>query len=367
MKLKPLIVTVIILAALSAAAHFLTRLPIPPSAADPRVGQAIVDRATLEQAAQLRLTGNSLTVLLARQPDASWRVASYHDLPADFDKLSRFVDKLTNAKVQRFVTANPDRLARLEFGGQQFALLDAAGHELWSLTLGKNAEAGGCFIHFGDEQKAYLASLDPWFDPVAKDWADTSLLNLKPADIARVEIGFEAAPAVVASRAKTGDPLTAATAPAGQQLAADKIDSLLDQLIKLRFSDTSDPADPGAIAAKQHARTFKLITFDGKTYTLALGRKPEEKITKPAGAVHAPISPNSDLKSQIDALVKQASATKTETIPAGPVYAFIACSEASAPVNALMQKRAFQIDDKNYTGLPEKPGDLFVPAPAAKP
>ncbi|MGA3006597.1 MAG: DUF4340 domain-containing protein, partial [Opitutaceae bacterium] len=253
MKIKTLVVLVVVLAALSAAAYYLTRLPASPAGADPRVGQPVVDRPTIEKAAQLRLTGNGTTVLLTKQPDASWRITNDYDLPADFDKLSLFVSDLANAKVQRFVTANPERLARLEFTDRRIALLDAAGHELWSLAVGKNADGGGCFVRFGAEPNAYLASLNTWTDPVAKNWADSTLLKLKSADIAKAEIGFASAPPVVISRAKTGDSFSAAGRPAGRLLATDKINSLLDQLSTLRFSDLSDPADPNAAAAKQHS------------------------------------------------------------------------------------------------------------------
>jgi hypothetical protein len=336
MKIKTLVAVVVVLAALSVAAHFLTRLPAPPPG-DLRVGRPILDHAILDQASQLRLTGNGTTVLLVKQPDASWRVASYYDLPVNFKKVSRFVDGLANARIQRFVTANPDRLARLEFGDRKIVLLDAGGHELWSITLGKEADAGGCFVHFGDEPTAYLANLDEWIDPVAKNWADSTLLDLEPSEVARFEIGFDGATSVVVSRGKAGAPFAATPAPASQLLAAGKVDSLLNQLVRLHFTDTSDPANPDALAARQHARTFKLTTFEGKTYTITLGCTPA--IASPAAKAQVPSSPT------------------------GPVYAFITCSDPSAPVNALTQKRSWQIDQQVYASLPEKPGDLFRPAP----
>lgn len=56
-----------------------------------------------------------------------------------------------------------------------------------------------------------------------------------------------------------------------------------------------------------------------------------------------------------------------ETIPAGPVYAFVTHSDDSAPVNALMQKRAFQVYEYTFTGLPQTPDELFEPAATAEP
>jgi hypothetical protein len=52
-----------------------------------------------------------------------------------------------------------------------------------------------------------------------------------------------------------------------------------------------------------------------------------------------------------------------ETIPAGPVFAFITHSDASAPINGLMQKRAFEVSDFALTSLPQKASDLFEPVP----
>jgi hypothetical protein len=56
-----------------------------------------------------------------------------------------------------------------------------------------------------------------------------------------------------------------------------------------------------------------------------------------------------------------------ETIPAGPVFVNITHSDGSASVNALMQKRAFQISDYTFTSLPQKSDELFEPAPVAAP
>ena len=42
-------------------------------------------------------------------------------------------------------------------------------------------------------------------------------------------------------------------------------------------------------------------------------------------------------------------------------------SDAAAPVNAAMAKRAYQISDYTFTGLPQKADELFEPAPAPAP
>lgn len=379
MKIKSLIVTVLVLAALSIAV-FIARRPAPPAAADARINQSLVDSAAIDKAAKLRLSDAGKTVDLVRQADGTWRVPSYYDLPADFSKLSGFVANLTEAKIQRLVTSAPDRIARLEFKDTKVELLDAADKPVFSATLGKNAEVGGGrYVKFGAEAKAYLVNLSAFLDTEAKNWANAELLNLKADDIARIEIPFAEGGPIVVSRAKKEDPWTADKTPAGQRIKADKIATVLSSVGNIRFSDSTAPDDANAVVAKANLRSFKVTTFDNKSVTVALGRKPEEKKLKP-------LAPAADGKTGPGALGSVADLTKKEepakdgkpadgkplapefeTIPAGPVFAFVAHSDAAAPVNAAMQKRAYQISDYTFTGLPQKADELFEPVPAAAP
>src|SRR5688572_15391079 len=142
MKIKTLVVTVLVLAALALGAY-IARRPEAPKSADARIGQPLVDRATIEKAQKLRISDAGKTVELVRQADGTWRVPSYHDHSADFSKLSGFVGNLTDAKLQRLVTTSADRIGRLEFKDTKIELLDASDKLLVSLVLGKNAEVGG--------------------------------------------------------------------------------------------------------------------------------------------------------------------------------------------------------------------------------
>ena len=389
MKLKTLSLVVAVLAVLSAITWYVQR-PAPPPSADARVGQPLANAATLEKAVKVRLGDQGKSLLLVKAADGVWHVPDYYDFPADFSKLAKLVGDLTDARLQRLVTSNPERIGRLEFNDSKITFLDGADKELWSVTLGRNADSGGRFVRFGTEQKAYLATYNGFLDVDPKSWADAQLLNLTTDDVARVEISFPeaATPVVSVARAKKEDPFAADKTPEGQKLKADAITSVLNSLATLRFSDTSDPADPNAVAAKTHARTVKITRFDGKTVTLALGRKPEEKIIKPASAAPADASkagPNGmlsalqgdkkDTAPAADDAAKPGNGpaktleSATETVPAGPVYAFVSDSDAKAPINALMAKRAFQVPDYSLTSLPQSPDDLFeaASAPAATP
>lgn len=355
MKLKTLAVAVVILAVLSAAAYWANRSPAA-APSDSRIGQPLVATSIAGDIARIRVTDQGKSVEAVRQPDGTWRVPSYYDFPADFSKVSTLVSDATSAKIDRLVTTNPDRIARLGFGGSSIAFLDATGRTLAAVDLGRNADTGGRFVRFGPEPKAYLASFNSYLDAEPKDWADPNLMNLKGDDVAKIEIPFDQGPPVVVARTKADQPWTSASTPSGEQVSADKISGLLSSLDSLHFTDTADPSAATVVAARAHERVFKLTTFDGKTTVVALGRKPEE--TKPAPAAAKPAEAKKDAQAP--------APPPPETIPAGPVYVFFASPDPSAPINALMARRAFQIDDYVFTSLPQKAAELFEAAPSKK-
>lgn len=374
MKIKTLVVSIIVLAVLAVGAYVLQR-PSPPPPADARLNQAMVDRAAIEKAAKIRISDAGKTLELTRQADGSWKVPSYFDMPADFSKLSGFVGSLTEAKLQRLVTSNAERIGRLEFKDTKVELLDASDKVVFTVTLGKNPETGGGrFVRFGDEQKAFLASFSAWLDTEARNWANAELTNIKPDDVAKIEIPFAEGGPITVSRTKKEDAWTADKTPAGQKVKADRIASLLSSVGTVRFTDSSATDDANAVAAKANQRSFKLTTFDGKTISVAMGRKPEEKKLKPPAASADGKTGPAALGSVADLAKKEEAkpgekkddkplAPEFETIPAGPVFAFVSHSDASAPVNSHMAKRAFQIAEYTFTGLPQKADELFEAAP----
>ncbi|MFI5357679.1 MAG: DUF4340 domain-containing protein [Opitutales bacterium] len=364
MKLKPLALAVAVLAVLSVAAFFLTRPP-QVRGADPRVGQPLIDGPIVAKAAELRLTDGGKTVTLKQRPDRTWVVSSYYDFPADFGKLSGFVHDLSAATIQRFVTANPERWSQLGFKDSSVTLLDASGHLLWSLTLGNNADTGGRFVRFDDEERGYLAKLDAWLDDESRNWADTTLTRLKPDDVAKVEITWPDAPSIVAARAKPAETFHAVSSPVGQQVRADVLSTLIRSLTDLHFSDTAPREDPDAVAANQHDRTIRLTTFAGELLTIKLGRRPESKKLKAVAAPTAAKTPPVLPAKPGDAKASDAKPAEPEyeTVPAGPVFVVISSSDTKAGINAMMAKRAFKVADYSFTSLPQTPKDLFEPIP----
>jgi hypothetical protein len=359
MKLRTLVISVALLAVLSVVVFFRNRPePVPP--ADPRVGTAVLDPDTVSKAAGLVISDQGKKVELSKGADAVWHVTSYFDMPADFYKISKLVQDLNESKVERLVTDNPERMARLEFKDSFIALKDSSGTEIWKVTLGKTPESGnGRFIRFGGEPKAFFSGMHVWLDTDAKGWADAQLVTVKPEDVAKLEIPLPDGKAVVVSRPKKDAAWSTPVAPAGQTLISDKISPILTTLTGLRFSDSVDTKDASAAQASKFMRTFRITTFDGKTVSISLGRKPEEKKLKAPTADTAAIVKADDGKPDAKPIVPD-----FETIPAGPVFVEISSSDPHAGVNDLMKRRSFEVDDYSFTGLPQKADELFEAAKA---
>ncbi|HTJ78967.1 MAG TPA: DUF4340 domain-containing protein [Rariglobus sp.] len=375
MKLKNILLVVGILAVLSGISLVLNKKNPPADEADPRVHQPLIASDTVNKAAAVRLTDKGKTVLLKKQGD-SWIVVSYHDLPADFSKLARFVQDLANAKIDRFVTSNPKRIENLELKDTKVALLDASDHPLVEITIGKYAEGGGRFLCFNDEPKVYLAPISAWIDTEPKNWANSELTHFSADEVAKVSLTFPDASPVVFVRAKKGESFTAEKLPDGKQLKEATVTSLLGSLGGLRFTDTTELNDPQAVGARAHFRTATVSTFAGKTVTINLGREPEKIVAADPEAKPATSGPEAVVGSVVgkdkvtadkEGPAKVTGGPVTKTIPAGPVFVTVESSDASDPVNAIMKKCAFKVGDYIFTGLPAKPDDFFEPVPKPEP
>ena len=372
MKLKTLLIVVALLAVASLAVYFVNR-PESPAPADPRVGQPLLATDVLTKASHLTLTENGNTVELAKVGEGDWRVASYHDLPADFGKLSRFVNDLTDAKIDSFVTSNPTRLERLEFDDTRITLTDANDATLWSVTLGKHAEGGGGrFIRFADEQKAFRTRLNAWLDTTSRNWADASLIGLKPEQVAKIEVELPEGEPLIATRGEAGDAFHAEKLPDDRQLKASSVNSLLTTLTGMRFTDTSSAGAEDVAAAREHQRKVTLTTFDDRTVTIALGRKPEQTIVKPAdvtsetGGPASVIGTTTETPKPEEAGPAAAIEGKTETVPAGPVYAFVSGPAPLAKLAEAPDDLAFKVSDYVFTSLPKSRDEWLEPKPATQ-
>lgn len=355
MNPKRLSLIVLALAVVSGLIAWLQR-PAPPAETDPLVGQKLLDAATANSATTITFTRNADTVELSLTENGNWTVVSYHNLPADEEKLRRFVGELADAEIERVVTRNPETQARLDLDDTTLTIASTSG-ERWTAHLGKTADHGGRYVKLADAANApaYLARLSAYFDFASKNWADSKLIGFTAPDIQSVALTFDDGTTVNATRASSDAEWTSPDTPAGQQFRGARISSLLTTLTNLRFTDTAAPDAPDVVDARAHERTANVTTFDGETVTIALGRRPEQILAK---------EPVDSAATPTDAEAAPAEA-ETETIPAGPVFVRIDGPVVLAPLTG--KPLAFKIADYSFTSLPANRADLFEPAVPADP
>ena len=360
---KKVFLAVALLAAASGLAYLATR-PGSPAPADARVGAFLVAPETVSKAACIRLSDTSGDVTLRRGEDGAWVVAEYHGFPADFRKLTQLMDSLLGAKVDRFVTASAERLARYELKGRSVVLEDASGAELWSLTLGKTTETGARLLSFGDEKKAFQSQLSLWLDVQPKSWAEPTLTRFSAEEVARIEFATPGSQPLVLSRSKKEDSFAAEGGAKERKVRADKVNTLISTLGSLRFSETTAKDDGKAAEAAAHYRRATFTLFDGTSISIDHGRKPELKVPK----APKPDSPEgAPATGEATDTSSKAAEPAFDTVPAGPVFVSIRSSDSTAVINALMQKRAFQVADYAFSSLPSSAEELLEPLASPAP
>ena len=348
MRLRPLFLTLAILTPVAAGVWWLQRPQALPATLDPRIGQRVADPATLATAARIQLEADKRTLAFTRSPEGRWTLDGTPALPADVTRLGRLSTDLLAPKIERFVTANPARLASLELDQTRIAYLDATGKNLLALDLGKNADGGGRFLRFNNEAKAYLGRLNVNVDATPDSWRDSALISgLKAADIASLTIQFpDTANRATFSRTAADKPWTSQATPAGQQVKASLLDSQAGNIATLRYTNLAANLDPGVIAARILPREVSFNTFTGRIVKISFARAAEHP-TPPAPPA------------------KEGESTPPPPpVPPRPVYVEITDTQPDTVLVAAAKTHAFEIADWIHTSLPKTASEAFEPVTA---
>ncbi|MGH8021504.1 MAG: DUF4340 domain-containing protein [Opitutaceae bacterium] len=352
MKLKTLSIVAAGLAVVSIAAWLFNQRDSGASA-DPRVGEPLLTADTVAKIATVHFNtdGKEVTLTNTDPAGSAWVVKGYHDLPVDFTKLSRLITDLREAEINRFASANSERLERMGFGETEIELRDKDGNVIWEAGLGETLTGGGRFIKFGDESRAYRTSMSTWLDSTAKNWVNAELIPVEPEDVVALELGFAEGEPIEMTRESGESSWKVEGLAEDEKLKESPVSSLLSSLTNLRFTETTEKDAPEAAAARAHARTLKLTTKDDRTYTIVMGREPAPPAPPPppppAEGEEAPPAPPEP--------------------KAGPVFVSITSSLSTDPINAIMDKRAFQVSEYTFTGLPENREALIEKEPPPAP
>lgn len=351
MKIKNLTILVLVLAVLTVITWFFKR-PSPVPGLDPRTGAHLIDRETLVSAKRIALKHNGGEVtLVADGETGEWNVTEYYDFPADFSKISNLAGDLQEAVILRLVTRNPDRMERLDFGASGITVGTGGALPAFNLEIGKTAEGGGRFVRYEGEEKAYLTDLSLYLEATPKNWVQARLIEFGADDVSRIEVGFDGAErSLIVSREDAGGDWQVVSDHEAGGVKTRELDSLINRLSSLRFTETDEPASAEAAAARENARPLVFELFDGTRYTIEIGRRP------------APPPPSVE-----DGVEEDPTTEPPPTPKPGPVYVFIESNRDDDTVNDLMARRSFRISDYTFTSLPAEPATLLEPVPEPEP
>jgi hypothetical protein len=141
------------------------------------------------------MKGSPSPVLSVHKQGEQWTVAERANYPADLAKLRRLLLSLTDAKIIEEKTSNPasypvigvEDPLKSEAGGVEVVITSADGKH--AVIVGKSAPEGS-YVRRAGEDKSYSVAPAISVEAEPRFWIDTQLLDLKTADIQKVDVKF---------------------------------------------------------------------------------------------------------------------------------------------------------------------------------
>lgn len=326
MKLRTLIIVAVALAVVTLAGYKIRNASLTTPEDDPLIGTKLMDQNILADVKRVEIAKQDSKVVLGQEGDG-WVVHTLYDLPADFSKLNTLIRDLTDATIERKITAREDRLERLDLNQGTVKLMSGPDETLFEITFGKTLSGGKSFL-FGREKTAYLSSESPYIDATSNNWAVKTLYEFEADEVAGLQFFLEDETWGV--RRDDKDSEFVSTQPADERTPKQsEITSLINRFTNLRFTEVSERAAAEATdkwkEAQDNSRSLKITLFSGETVTVEM--------------------------SQWEPPEPEGEDTPASTEPS-VTYLHISSSKAGHPINALMDRLAFQASSYTFSGIP---------------
>ena len=251
----------------------------------------------LNDVAHITIKAESTELNLVKKEDG-WVVRERADYPANFEQVSRLLQKVWNLKPAQPVPVGPSQLARLELAepakeGKTGTLLDLKGKDekrIAALLVGKqylkksNQSFGpgsfpaGRYVMPEDGSKRVFLVADAFQDllPKPERWLDHGFVKIeKPKSIAIA--GTAATQQWKFQRATESADWKFADAKPGEEIDPNKVSGLTSSISNLSFADVLDPKATPESTGLDKPSTATIETFDGFTYSLAIGKLTDDK------------------------------------------------------------------------------------------
>ena len=352
MNIKNLYISAGVLAILAIATSLFKKSDSAPLL-DDRVGTAIVDSAALRDTAKIVVEMEDGSLSLVNQGESNlWLLEERFNLPVSYDRISQLAQNVSDAKLQRLVSENPERIATLGFEtGERIRFVDKLGNDIVAFQLGKETENGRQFMRYESEEKAFLVDTTFFINSSLDSWLEKKLVDFEADDVTAIEASLQNGDQITVTRENAdSDWETDDALPEGKILNQSSIGQIATRLSGLTFTATAETDDENVTAAKDNSHQFTLKLGNGDSYEYSIGRQPEVKVEKEVEKE----GENGETTTEIEEEV---------VTPEGPVYYFITSSDNDHPINAYMNRAAFEASSYQFTSLPEAMDALLADAP----
>lgn len=356
MNLKPLYISTIVLTILASITYFVKSAD-SSHAADSRVGQTISADTSLRGVAKIAIQADMQSLTFEYSTDTNnWLLQESYNLPADMSRIGSTITKITDSRLERVASSNPDRIAEFGFNGNAITLSDASDNTVIALELGRETDTGKQLVKFAGEDIAFLINDQIALDSNAIAWLDKTLVKYEQDDVLAATITLlDNSSLNVTRTASTEDWQTTQQLPEGKELDQSALSSAINKFASSSFTDLAETTDEAVTAAQESSIQINLTFADESTLNLTIGQRPEVKVTKEVETLNEDGETVTEIQEEVET-------------PSGPAYLFASSSNTENPINGYMKKAAFEIATYQFTSLPKTLDELLkdIPEPAVE-
>jgi hypothetical protein len=211
--------------------------------------------------------------ILQRNSKNEWTIENDNSFAADATKITRLLDSLTGAKIERTVTKKADNTDEFGLGSKAAKLnLESKGKIQLSIVLGEARAGGGQYFKFADRDSVYLLSAALRPEVESDSWAYKTLLRIPKKEVRSVQWseGKKLSATTTYARKKESDKFE--LSPAKAAVTEENFNQLLDRLENLSFEKRKPRTDNSAAdSLSLPVRSVTLSLFDGRMVTLVSG------------------------------------------------------------------------------------------------
>lgn len=328
---------------------------------DAHIGETVLDHSTARQARRISLSFDEGASIQLAKDGEHWRVASLEGLPADIETLQELFSSLTEATLDRVATNRPETMEeRLEIGTTIIDLEDANGAQLARIELGKSGDRGGVFLRLNEGANAYFSNDRVVVDDTPEDWVLRQIGHWETERVRVVRATLEDGQSIRFERADAETDFSTVAVFEGEQVRQSGIESLLSELLDVRYIERVDKDDPLVTEALQHPLRYAFEDAEGHSLEWTLGRRP---------AVEAPATETEEQNEAEDPQESgetgQAAVEEEapEPRPAGDAYMVLSISDPAHPWSGHAENYAYRISNYVHDRLPEERSPLFEAIP----